>query len=131
MRLDQHYDVGGREVERERRNVVRQGVIARCRAVGALPIPYLRDTGFHRADEVVEIAAEVIRKQSLAADDREQPLNGVALLVGPAPCISDDLQDVFGRAECRSVAVPEVPFAEVAMSGHELGVGLLETRLAD
>jgi hypothetical protein len=57
MRLDQHHDVGRSEVERERRDVVRHGVVARRRAVPALPVADLRDPGLHRAYEVGEVTA--------------------------------------------------------------------------
>jgi hypothetical protein len=36
--LDQHHDVGRGEVERKRRYVVRHGIVARRRAMAALPV---------------------------------------------------------------------------------------------
>src|ERR1700730_7252975 len=71
MCLDQHNDVGRGEVERERCDVVRHRLVASRRAGPALPAGDLRGARLHRADEVVEVPTEVVRKEPLAPDDRE------------------------------------------------------------
>jgi hypothetical protein len=68
-------------VERKRSNVIRHGIVARRGAVTALSVADLQHAALHRADEVVEVPAEVVRKQPLTANDRNQPFDGVALLV--------------------------------------------------
>jgi len=84
-----------REVEHERRDVVRHGVVARRRTVPALPIADLRHAGFHRVDEVREVPAEVVGRELLALDHRQEPFDGTAFLAWPSPGAQITFSTVF------------------------------------
>ena len=84
-----------REVEHERRDVVRHGVVARRRTVPALPIADLRHAGFHRVDEVREVPAEVVGRELLALDHRQEPFDGTAFLARPSPGAQITFSTVF------------------------------------
>src|SRR6516165_9499676 len=97
----------------------------------ALSVADLRPAGFHGADEVREVPAQIVREKPLGLDYRQKPLEVVTRPAGPSPRVADDVQDVLGRPERRGVAVAELSFSKVAVGRHELIVCFLETWLVE
>lgn len=87
-------------------------------------VPDFRKTSLHRADQIVEIAAEVVREQPVGTDDRDQLLKCRAVIVCPASCVADHLQHSLHAPEGGRVAVTQLARTIVLMGKPELLVRL-------